>query len=357
MKTFTITIAIATTLLLLSCGNKTQQQASAPSPPALKVMELKKQNITVFNTYATTLQGKQNVEIWPKVSGFVQHIYVEEGQKVKKGQLLFKLETQTLTQDAEAAKAAVNVSQVEVDKLVPLVEKGIISNIQLETAKAQLQQAKSNYQSISANIGYSNILSPVDGYIGGIPYKEGALVSATMAEPLTMVSDISQVRAYFSMNEKELLEMKKQMVSENGAVTSDVAPEVELVMINGETYPQKGKIAMVNNLINGTTGSVTLRADFENPNTLLTSGSTGKIKIPSTFENVWVIPQFATVDLQGTKMVYVLKDGDSVSTKPLNIVAQTDTDFIISDGFDQGTTIVSEGVSKLRDGQTISPIQ
>lgn len=357
MKTFTTTIAIATTLLLLSCGNKTQQQASAPSPPALKVMELKKQNITVFNTYATTLQGKQNVEIWPKVSGFVQHIYVEEGQKVKKGQLLFKLETQTLTQDAEAAKAAVNVSQVEVDKLVPLVEKGIISNIQLETAKAQLQQAKSNYHSISANIGYSNILSPVDGYIGGIPYKEGALVSATMAEPLTMVSDISQVRAYFSMNEKELLEMKKQMVSENGAVTSDVAPEVELVMINGETYPQKGKIAMVNNLINGTTGSVTLRADFENPNTLLTSGSTGKIKIPSTFENVWVIPQFATVDLQGTKMVYVLKDGDSVSTKPLNIVAQTDTDFIVADGFEEGTTIVSEGVSKLKDGQTISPIQ
>lgn len=320
-------------------------------------MELKKQDITVYNTYATTLQGKQNVEIWPKVSGFVQNIYVEEGQKVKKGQLLFKLETQTLTQDANAAKSAVNVAQVEVDKLVPLVEKGIISNVQLETAKARLQQAKSSYESISANIGYSNIVSPVDGYIGEIPYKEGALVSATMAQPLTMVSDISQVRAYFSMNEKELLDMKKQMVLENGTVSSDATPEVELIMINGEPYPQKGKIAMVNNLINGTTGSVTLRADFENPNTLLTSGSTGKIKIPSTFEGVWVIPQFATVDLQGTKMVYVLKEGDSVTTKPLSIVAQTDTDFIVAEGFDQGTTIVSEGVSKLRDGQTISPIQ
>ncbi len=357
MKTIKTTIAITITFLLLSCGNKTQQQASTPPPPALKVLNLKKQDITVYNTYPTTLEGKQNVEIRPKVSGFVQHIYVEEGQKVKKGQLLFKLETQTLTQDAKAAKSAVNVAQVEVDKLVPLVEKGIISNVQLETAKAQLQQAKSNYQSITANIGYSHIASPVDGYIGEIPYKEGALVSATMSKPLTMVSDISQVRAYFSMNEKELLEMKKQMVSENGSVTADVSPEVELVMINGETYPQKGKIAMINNLINGTTGSVTLRADFENPNTLLTSGSTGKIKIPSTYEDVWVIPQFATVDLQGSKMVYVLKEGDSVSTMPLNIVAQTDSEFIVADGFDQGTTIVSEGVSKLRDGQTINPVQ
>ena len=122
------------------------------------------------------IQGKQNVEIWPKVSGFVQNIYVEEGQQVKKGQLLFKLETQTLSQDAQAAKAAVNVAQVEVNKLVPLVEKGIISNIQLETAKAQLEQAKSNYNSISANIGYSNIVSPVSGFIGELPYKEGALV-------------------------------------------------------------------------------------------------------------------------------------------------------------------------------------
>ncbi len=311
MKTIKIPFVLAGMVLLMSCGDKTQQQ-SAPPPPSLKTTALKKQDITIYNTFSTSMEGIQNVQIWPKVAGFVQHIYVEEGQKVKKGQLLFKLETQTLSQDANAAKASVNVAQVEVDKLVPLVEKGIISNVQLETAKAQLEQAKSNYNSITANIGYSNIVSPVNGYIGVIPYKVGALVSSTMAQPLTVVSDISGIRAYFSMTEKELLQMKTQMVSEEGGISTNSAPEVELVMVNGKTYPQKGKIAMVNNIINPTTGSVTLRADFDNPDLLLSSGSTGKIKVPSTFQDVWVIPQFATVDLQGTKMVFVL-NGDTVS--------------------------------------------
>jgi len=356
MKTAHIALTLVTALIFSSCGEKAQQR-TAPPPPTLKVSNLKKQDITIYKVYATSMEGKQNVEIWPKVSGFVQKIYVEEGQKVKKGQLLFKLETQTLTQDANAAKAAVNVAQVEVDKLVPLVEKDIISNVQLETAKARLAQAKSTYQSISANIGYSNINSPVDGFIGAIPYKEGALVSNAMTQPLTVVSDISSVRAYFSMNEKELLDMKQRMASNGNPLTTDTAPEVELVMINGEIYPQKGKIAMVNNIINGTTGSVTLRADFNNPDQLLSSGSTGQIRVPSTYQNVWVIPQFATVDLQGNKMVYILHDGDTVSTKPLKIVAQTDTDFIVSEGFDEGTTIVAEGVSKLRDGQTINPVK
>ncbi len=358
MKTITSILVAISVLLVLSCGDKNQQQATtAPQAPSLKVTTLEKQDITLYKSYSTNIQGEQNVEIWPKVSGFVQNIYVEEGQQVKKGQLLFKLETQTLSQDAEAAKAAVNVAQVEVNKLIPLVEKNIISEVQLETAKAQLEQAKSNYSSIIANIGYSNIISPVSGYIGEIPYKVGALVSSTMAEPLTVVSDISNIRAYFSMTEKELLQMKMQMAQNGVDISSKNTPEVELVMINGETYPQKGKIAMVNNIINAATGSVTLRADFNNPNLLLSSGSTGTIKVPSTYENTFVIPQFVTVDLQGTKMIYVLNKDNTVSTRPLNIVAQTDTQFIVKEGLEAGSIIVFEGVSKLKDGQTINPIK
>lgn len=357
MKTIKSIVVATGVLLLMSCGGKNQQQATAPQAPSLKVSTLKKQNITIYNSYSTNIQGVQNVEIWPKVAGFVQNIYVEEGQHVKKGQLLFKLETQTLSQDAEAAKAAVNVAQVEVDKLVPLVEKNIISEVQLETAKAQLKQAKSNYNSIAANIGYSNIVSPANGYIGEIPYKVGALVSSTMGEPLTVVSDISGVRAYFSMTEKQLLQMKSEMADKGTPISSENTPEVELVMINGETYPQKGKIAMVNNIINPTTGSVTLRADFDNPHQLLSSGSTGTIKVPSTYEDTFVIPQFATVDLQGTKMVFVLNNDNTVQTKPLNIVAQTDKEFIVNEGLEEGSTIVTEGVSKLKDGQTIKPVK
>ncbi|MEO2051752.1 MAG: efflux RND transporter periplasmic adaptor subunit [Allomuricauda sp.] len=356
MKTIASTLIISL-LFLSGCGDKAQnKQASAP-PPSLKTSAVEKQDFTIYNTYSTSIQGIQNVEIWPKVSGFVQNIYVEEGQQVKKGQLLFKLETQTLSQDAEAAKAAVNVAQVEVDKLVPLVQKGIISNVQLETAKARLAQAKSNYNSIAANIGYSNIVSPANGYIGEIPYKVGALVSSNMGAPLTVVSDISSVRAYFSMNEKELLQMKSQMASKGNPMGTETSPEVELVMVNGETYPTKGRIAMVNNIINPTTGSVTLRADFDNPEQLLSSGSTGTIKVPYTYTNVWVVPQFVTIDQQGTKMVFSLDNNNTVHTKPITIVAMTDTEFIVSDGLEGVSTLVSEGVSKLRDGQTINPIQ
>ncbi len=342
----------------ISCVDKSTQQQSGPSTPqTLKVTTLKKQDVTTYNTYATTIQGKQNVEIWPKVSGYVQEIYVEEGQKVKKGQLLFKLETQSLNQDANAAKASVNVAQVEVDKLIPLVEKGIISSIQLETAKAKLLQAKSYYESLAANINYSRITSPSEGYIGTIPYKVGTLVSNTMAQPMTEVSDISEVRAYFSLNERELLNMKQSAKNKDGGqLRLNQEPEVELVMINGESYPLKGKIKMVNNIINGTTGSVTVRADFKNPDNLLSSGSTGQIKIPVASNNVFQIPQTATVDIQGNKMIFIVDKENKVIGKPIQIEAQTSDTFLVKTGLEEGMVIVTEGVSKLKDGQIISPI-
>lgn len=357
MKKIALGLSAISLAIFASCGGKNEQQATAPQAPSLKVNTLEKQDITLYNSYSTNIEGEQNVEIWPKVSGFVQKIYVEEGQQVKKGQLLFKLETQTLSQDAQAAKAAVNVAQVEVDKLVPLVEKNIISEVQLKTAKAQLEQAKSTYSSIAANIGYSNIVSPVNGYIGEIPYKVGALVSSSMGQPLTVVSDISTVRAYFSMTEKQLLEMKSKMTKGGASVSSENSPEVELVMINGETYPHKGKIAMVNNIINPTTGSVTLRADFNNPNFLLSSGSTGTIKVPSPQKDVMVVPKMATVDIQGNKLVYILQDDNTVKSQKISIIDQTDSEYLVSQGVQPGNTIVVEGVSKLREGQSINPIK
>lgn len=361
MKKLSIIGLLSAGLLLSSCfGTTPEKQAAsaAPPTPSLKVGELQKKDITIYNEFATTLEGKQNVEIWPKVTGFIQEVYVEEGQKIKKGQLLFKLETQTLNQDANAAKAAVNVAQVEVNKLKPLVEKDIISEVQLETAKAQLAQAKANYESVASNIGYSRITSPVDGYIGEIPFKTGALVSSNMGQPLTTVSDVSEVRAYFSLNEKELLELKESMPkNEKNGLDLNKAPKVTLVMINGKEYPEPGKIAMVNTIINSTTGSVTARADFDNKDNLLSSGSTGKIKMPVIYDNVYEIPQAATIDLQGKKLVYVLKDDNTITTMPINIVANTQKGFIVENGIEDGTKIVLEGVTKLRDGMAINPVQ
>ncbi|APQ17186.1 efflux RND transporter periplasmic adaptor subunit [Maribacter hydrothermalis] len=361
MKKLSIIGLLSTVLLLSSCfgsSEKPAQGPASPPPPSLKVTKLEKQDLTIYNEFSTTLEGKQNVEIWPKVSGFVQEVYVEEGQKIKKGQLLFKLETQTLNQDANAAKASVNVAQVEVDKLKPLVEKNIISPVQLETAKAQLAQAQANYQSVASNIGYSRITSPVDGYIGEIPFKIGALVSSAMGQPLTTVSDISEVRAYFSMNEIELLKLKESMPkNDNNVIDIEKAPKVTLVMINGEEYEEQGKIAMINTIINSTTGSVTARADFVNKSNILSSGSTGKIKIPTVYQGAYEIPQTATIDLQGKKLIYLLKDDNTVTTMPLNIITTTEKGFIVENGIKEGTTIVLEGVSKLKDGMSINPVK
>ncbi|MEP2237792.1 MAG: efflux RND transporter periplasmic adaptor subunit, partial [Maribacter sp.] len=182
--------------------------------------------------------------------------------------------------------------------------------------------------------------------------------SSSMVKPLTTVSDISEVRAYFSLNEKELLKLKESMPkNDNNLMDLKNAPEVTLIMINGEEYAQPGKIAMINSIINSTTGSVTARADFENKNNLLSSGSTGKIKLPTVYENAFEIPQTATIDLQGKKLVYVVKDDNTVTTMPLNIIANTQKGFLVQKGLEPGTNIVTEGVSKLKDGMTISPVK
>lgn len=342
--------------LLGACGGE-QARRAAPADPSLRVSTLQPAQRTVYQTFAATLEGRQSVEIRPKVSGFIDQIYIEEGQQVRKGQPLFRLETASLTQEAEAAKAMVDVAQVEVDKLVPLVEKGIISQVQLVTAQARLEQVKSNYASLVANIGYATLSSPVEGYAGSIPYKVGALVNNSIDLPMTVVSDIREIRAYFSMTEKQLLQWKLQWADSAGSVAAGRDMNVELIMVNGQAYPHPGRIAMVNNIIDRATGNVTLRADFPNPDHLLSSGSSGRIRIPTVYRDVVVVPMTATVDLQGHKMVYVLTEDSTVHTTPIQIGAQTATEYLVPTGLEPGTTIVTEGVSKLRDGQSIKPVR
>src|SRR5690554_7538098 len=182
----TLPMALGVLLMFSSCGEK-QNQQRAPQALPFPVVTVPSQTVTAYATYPTSLEGIINSEVRAKTSGYITDVLVDEGQKVRKGQTLFKLETQTLSQDAAGAKANVNAAQVEVDKLKPLVEKNIISGVQLETAKAKLLQAQSAYNSIVANIDYANIKSPVDGYVGSIRLRKGTLVSPTGPEPLTTV--------------------------------------------------------------------------------------------------------------------------------------------------------------------------
>ena len=342
--------------LVLSCKEGNQVPQQGPNQvPSFDVTVLSKKSVTGFKTYPTSIEGIVNSDVRAKVSGYIQKVLVDEGQKVKKGQALFKLETQSLSQDADAAKAAVNVAQVEVDKLVPLVEKGIISNVQLETQKAKLLQAQSNYNSIIANIDYATVKSQVDGYVGAIPFREGSLVSPTNATPLTTVSDITKVFAYFTMNESEYFDFLQTTKGNTLQEKLNNIPNVTLILANGQEYPVEGKIETSIGQINQNTGTVSFRAVFDNPNQLLTNGNSGKIKIPTVYENAIVIPQEATFEQQKEIMVFKLGENNMVSTSKVKIKAAVDHLYVLESGLEEGDKIVVTGVGKLRSDMEIAP--
>lgn len=353
IKLLTISIGI---LSLVSCGNGNDQNAApAAQPKPYPVYEVPTKTVTGFTSFPASIEGVINSEVRAKVSGYIIKVLVDEGEKVKAGQTLFKLETQSLSQDAAAAKANVNAAQVEVDKLKPLVEKNIISSVQLETAKAKLQQAQSGYNGILANIGYANIKSPVDGYVGSIRKREGALISGADQEPLTTVSDISKVYAYFSMNESDYLDF---IQATEGATIQDKInniPAVRLILANGSMYDQEGKIETINSVINTNTGSISFRAIFDNPSRLLTNGNSAKIEIPKTFTDVLVVSQESTYEQQGSTLLFKLQNNDSVVSTPVKVIAKVDNLYVIESGVEKGDTVIAKGANKLRSGTRITP--
>jgi len=351
-KYIVITLSV---VFFTSCKNNEQPQQQARGPMPFAVKTVKQEDAVVNKEYSVNIEGQQNVEIRPKVSGFIQKIYVDEGQPVKKGQLLFKLETQSLSQNAAAAKARINVAQVEVDRLIPLVERNIISKVQLETAKANLAQAKSNYSSIVANINYATITSPVNGVIGSLPYREGSLVSSAIVEPLTTVADTKMVRTYFSMNEKELLDFSRTFTGQTMQEKINKVPEISLVLVDNSLYKYKGKIETISGLINQRTGSTECRAVFSNPEGILRSGGSGIIRIPFVQKDVMLIPQIAVFEKQGKYHLFVVGEGNKVNEKVIEVIGTKDLDYIVLNGIEVGELVVVEGVSKLVDGQEILP--
>ncbi|WP_445736699.1 efflux RND transporter periplasmic adaptor subunit [Mariniflexile sp.] len=350
-------IAFGTMILLSSCGGKEEETQRLQGPMPFQVTTVPEQTVTGYTSYPTSIEGIVNSEVRAKIAGYITDVLVDEGQKVRKGQVLFKLETQSLNQDASAAKANVNAAQVEVDKLKPLVEKNIISNVQLETAKARLQQAKSSYNGIAANIDYGSIKSPVDGYVGSIPLRKGSLVSPSSQEPLSTVSDISKVYAYFSMNEKDYLDFIQNSEGKDIEAKIKNLPKVTLILANGSTYGQEGKIETINSQVNANTGSISFRAVFDNPSRLLTNGNSGKIRVPKTYKNAVVVPQESTYEQQGSTYVYKLgEDSTAVATR-INIKAEIGNVFVVSEGLKAGDKIVAKGVAKLRGDTKIKPME
>lgn len=342
-------------LFFASCGDNKDQAPRAPQAMPFPVITVPSETVTAYATYPTSLEGIVNSEVRAKTSGYITHVLVDEGQKVKKGQTLFRLETQSLSQDAAAAQANVSAAQVEVDKLKPLVEKNIISSVQLETAKAKLAQAQSGYNSIAANIGYATIKSPVDGYVGAIPFREGALISPSSQIPLTTVADIEKIYAFFSLNEKDYLNFMAENKGETLEEKIKNLPKVRLVLANGNLYEQEGKIETINSQVNSATGTVSFRAVFNNPKHLLSSGYSGTIQLPKVYENATVVPAMSTYERQGVTYVYRVQGDTLATSSSINILDRVDNIIVVKDGIKPGDKIVAKGVGKLKDQTPIVP--
>lgn len=367
-----IYLLILISLIISSCGNNDQKKAGPPpgQVQSYPVFALKTQSTSLETDYPATLEGIQNVDIRPKIDGFIEKIYVDEGATVKKGQLLFSINAPQYEQLVRTANAAissaeadVNAAQLQVNKTKPLVEKDIISKYDLDAAqltlqsrKAALAQAKAELVNAKVNLGYTHITSPVNGVIGSIPFKTGSLVSSSSASPLTTVSNIAKVYAYFSLNEKQLLDFSRNYKGATLEAKMKNMPAVSLVLADGSPYAENGKIESINGLINTGTGSASLRATFSNPLNLLRSGASAAVRIPQHLEDAILIPQKSTIDLQGKKFVYVLDDKGIVKNTEIEVMEITKGNFyVVTKGLKAGDKIVLEGFQSLKDGAEIKP--
>ena len=367
-----VVIGMCIPVLFYGCGpEKDGKNAAMKEKPALPVMTVKLSDATVTTFYSALLEGKVNVEIRPQVDGTLQTIDVDEGSLVKAGQPLFKIEDRVYREQynsalasQHAAEAKLVVARLDEEKLVPLVQNKVISEIQLKTARANthaaqaaVEQAKAAARSAQVNLDYTVIKAPVSGYIGKIPLRLGSLVSKNQSAWLTLLSDVSEVYAYFSMSENDFMHFRQQYA---GVTIQDklrqVSP-VSLVLSDGSLYTEKGVIGSVSGQFDQTTASVRIRAVFPNPHGLLRSGNTGKVVIESLSRKALLVPQAATVELQDKVFVFVLGKGNSVKKQVVTVSGKSGNNFIVSTGLKPGDTILTAGVEKIQDGTVITPVK
>ncbi|MNI29223.1 Efflux pump periplasmic linker BepF [compost metagenome] len=365
---YTFALAFAA-IVLASCKSAPQQAAAAPPPPVLPVSAINQGSETTFIEYPAAIQGAVDIDVRPQVSGYLQSVLVNEGAYVTAGQTLFKINENPYREalnnakaSLHAAEAAILNAQLEVDKLTPLVQNKVVSDIQLKTAKtaykiaqANAEQAKANVASAQINLGYTNVKATVSGYIGRIPKKQGSLVSPTDQAALTQLSDIHEVHVYFSLAENDFNSFNTNYPGKTPADRIKHLPAVELVLADNSTYPVKGKIDMIDGQFDKNTGAITLRASFPNANGVLRSGNTGKIRLGLLHNDAILVPQSATVEMQDKVFVFTLGDSSKVKKQAISIVGKAGENYLVKEGVKAGDQIVLSGIDKLQEGMVIQP--
>ena len=353
--------ALACCFFMLGCRQAPMQSQSSE----YDVLTVATTDRTIPVDYSATIRGRQDIAIYAQVSGKIAQVCINEGQRVRSGQTLFiidqvpyKAALQTAEANVAAAKASVATAQLTYDSKKELFARKVVSQFDLSTAennlltaKAQFAQAEAQRVNAANNLSYTVVKAPANGVVGTLPYRVGALVSASIPQPLTTVSDNSDVYVYFSMTENQLLNLTRQYGSI--ANTLKNMPDVQLVLNDGSVYDQAGRIEAISSVLDSSTGVAQCRAAFPNPSGLLISGSNGSVILPNEFKGVVVIPQSATFEIQDKVYVYNIVDGKA-SSKMISVEKISNgKEYIVNEGLTPGEQIVSEGVGLLREGTEI----
>ena len=360
-QTFVQAALVACCMAVVSCGQAPTQQRAAE----YSVQTITTTDRTIPTNYSATIRGRQDIAIYPQVSGTISQVCITEGQRVTKGQTLFiidqvpyKAALRTAEANVEAAKAAVATAQLTYDSKKELFSRNVVSQYDLSTAenslltaKAQLAQADAALVNAANNLSYTVVKAPSNGVVGTLPYRVGALVSASIPQPLTTVSDNSTMYVYFSMTAKQQLNLTRRYGSI--AETLKNMPDIQLQLNDGSIYDQTGRIESISGIIDTSTGSVQLRAAFPNKGGLLHSGGAGSIILPVNYTDCIVVPQVATFELQDKVYVYKVVDGKATSSMIDVEKINNGREYIVKSGLVPGDVIVAEGVGLLREGTPI----
>ncbi len=362
-QTFVQAALVACCMAVVSCGQAPTQQRAAE----YSVQTITTTDRTIPTNYSATIRGRQDIAIYPQVSGTISQVCITEGQRVTKGQTLFiidqvpyKAALRTAEANVEAAKAAVATAQLTYDSKKELFSRNVVSQYDLSTAenslltaKAQLAQADAALVNAANNLSYTVVKAPSNGVVGTLPYRVGALVSASIPQPLTTVSDNSTMYVYFSMTAKQQLNLTRRYGSI--AETLKNMPDVQLQLNDGTVYDQTGRVESISGVVDTSTGSVQLRAVFPNENGLLLSGSTGNIIMPNLYKDCIVVPQTATFEIQDKVYVYKLVDGKATSSMIEVEKISNGREYIVTAGLTPGEVIITEGVGLMREGTPVVP--
>ena len=352
---------VGCTVWMASC----KQATDAGVKPSFAIMEVKAADKELSTSYSATIRGRQDIDIYPQVSGTIEKLCVTEGQTVRRGQLLFVIDQipyraalKTAVANVEAARAAMATAELTYNSNKELYTQKVVSEFSLKTAentyltaKAQLTQAEAQEVNARNNLSYTEVKSPSDGVVGALPYRVGALVGANLPYPLTTVSDNSDMYVYFSMTENQLLALTRQYGSMDEALKN--MPEVELILNDNSVYNKKGVIESISGVIDRQTGTVMARVVFPNESRLLHSGASGTVVVPSIYKDCIAIPQGATVQMQDKIVVYKVVDGKAVSTLITVAGINDGREYVVLSGLQSGDEIISEGAGLVREGTQV----